>query len=299
MAGLCEGGNEPSGSLKAICKNIIDLVDEFRATVCTERKKSVRWPTKMTEDAVEDARERMQRSPNKSVKKLAVEIGISYGSAHEILRNKLGVTTDFQPRSTSSVENPRCLALLPRANNDYIPRMSKFGGDQQPTLHSSKHEIWERNGDDEEREGTVIIMAKGVRGTRPKHIALSCCLSVYRPIIGQFNPYLADERHHDMPLILMGEFNLDLTVNENSQILNFMIASKEPTTLHRSCMDISVVHYRRYVRFKFVEILIVELPRVTLLRGPEPSVEGADSTTAVASFGRQPVDCGALQSGAG
>ncbi|KAJ4449159.1 hypothetical protein ANN_00555 [Periplaneta americana] len=31
----------------------------------------------------------MQRGPNKSVKKLAVEIGVSYGSAHKILRNKL------------------------------------------------------------------------------------------------------------------------------------------------------------------------------------------------------------------
>ncbi|KAJ4432022.1 hypothetical protein ANN_20636 [Periplaneta americana] len=93
MEGLCEGGNEPPGFLRAItneARNIIHLVDKFRATVCTERKKSVRWPTKMTEDAVEDARERMQQSPNKLVKKLAVEIVISYGSAHEILRNKLG-----------------------------------------------------------------------------------------------------------------------------------------------------------------------------------------------------------------
>ncbi|KAJ4444133.1 hypothetical protein ANN_05922 [Periplaneta americana] len=56
-------------------RNVINLVDKFRATECTERKKSVIWPTKMTEDAVEDARERMQRGPNKSVKKLAVEIG--------------------------------------------------------------------------------------------------------------------------------------------------------------------------------------------------------------------------------
>ncbi|KAJ4447002.1 hypothetical protein ANN_08990 [Periplaneta americana] len=31
----------------------------------------------------------MQRGPNKSVKKLAVKIGVSYGSAHKILRNKL------------------------------------------------------------------------------------------------------------------------------------------------------------------------------------------------------------------
>ncbi|KAJ4432161.1 hypothetical protein ANN_20777 [Periplaneta americana] len=57
----------------------------------TERKKSVRQPTKVTEDAVEDARERMQRSPNKSVKKLTVEIGVSYGNAHKILRKKLGM----------------------------------------------------------------------------------------------------------------------------------------------------------------------------------------------------------------
>ncbi|KAJ4425755.1 hypothetical protein ANN_27378 [Periplaneta americana] len=67
-------------------RNVINLVDKFRATECTERKKSVIWPTKVTEDA----RERMQRGPNKSVKKLAVEIGVSYGSAHKILRNKLG-----------------------------------------------------------------------------------------------------------------------------------------------------------------------------------------------------------------
>ncbi|KAJ4449924.1 hypothetical protein ANN_01331 [Periplaneta americana] len=58
--------------------NVINLVDTFRATECTERKKSVRWPTKVTEDAVEDARERLQRGPNKSFKKLAVEIGVSY-----------------------------------------------------------------------------------------------------------------------------------------------------------------------------------------------------------------------------
>ncbi|KAJ4432046.1 hypothetical protein ANN_20660 [Periplaneta americana] len=70
MAGLCEGGNEPPGSLKA---------NKFRATECTERKKSVRWPTKVAEDAIEW----MQRGPKKSVKKLAVEIGVSYGSAHK------------------------------------------------------------------------------------------------------------------------------------------------------------------------------------------------------------------------
>ncbi|KAJ4436638.1 hypothetical protein ANN_16769 [Periplaneta americana] len=78
-------------------QNVINLVDKFRATECTERKKSVRWPTKVTEDAREDSRERMQRGPNKSVKKLAVEIGVSYRSAHKILRNKL--VTNHNPRS--------------------------------------------------------------------------------------------------------------------------------------------------------------------------------------------------------
>ncbi|KAJ4451355.1 hypothetical protein ANN_02817 [Periplaneta americana] len=68
----------------------INLADKFRATECTERKKSVRWPTKVTEDAVEDATRKMQRGRNKSLKKLSVEIGVSYGSAHKILRNKLG-----------------------------------------------------------------------------------------------------------------------------------------------------------------------------------------------------------------
>ncbi|KAJ4443346.1 hypothetical protein ANN_05014 [Periplaneta americana] len=45
-------------------RNVINLVDKVRATECTERKKSVRRPTKVTEDAVEDARERMQRGRN-------------------------------------------------------------------------------------------------------------------------------------------------------------------------------------------------------------------------------------------
>ncbi|KAJ4437903.1 hypothetical protein ANN_13842 [Periplaneta americana] len=63
-----------SGALKI---NVINLVDKFRATGCAERKKSIRWPTKVTEDAVEDATERMQRGRNKSVKKLAVEIGFA------------------------------------------------------------------------------------------------------------------------------------------------------------------------------------------------------------------------------
>ncbi|KAJ4441378.1 hypothetical protein ANN_11233 [Periplaneta americana] len=48
-------------------QNVINLADKFRATECTERKKSLIWPTKVTEDAGE----RMQRDPNKSVKKLA------------------------------------------------------------------------------------------------------------------------------------------------------------------------------------------------------------------------------------
>ncbi|KAJ4447220.1 hypothetical protein ANN_09222 [Periplaneta americana] len=37
-------------------RNVINLVDKFRATKCTERKKSVRWPTKVTEDAVKDVK---------------------------------------------------------------------------------------------------------------------------------------------------------------------------------------------------------------------------------------------------
>ncbi|KAJ4428772.1 hypothetical protein ANN_25765 [Periplaneta americana] len=90
MAGLCEVEYDDRDWINlAQDRNVINLVDKFRATECTERKKSVRWPTKVTEDAVEDARERMQRCSNKSVKKLAVEIGVSYGSAHKILRNKL------------------------------------------------------------------------------------------------------------------------------------------------------------------------------------------------------------------
>ncbi|KAJ4426295.1 hypothetical protein ANN_27108 [Periplaneta americana] len=89
-------------TMKYFRRNVINLVDKFRATECTERKKSVIGPTKVTEDDVEDARERMHRGPNKSVKKLAVEIGISYGSVHKILRNELVLQSDLVFNSCSS-----------------------------------------------------------------------------------------------------------------------------------------------------------------------------------------------------
>ncbi|KAJ4441426.1 hypothetical protein ANN_11281 [Periplaneta americana] len=79
---------------------------------CTERKKSVRWPTKVTDDVVDDARERMQRGPNKSVKKLAVEIGVSYGSAHRILRNKLGWVPILYTPDASGILNKTWNRLL-------------------------------------------------------------------------------------------------------------------------------------------------------------------------------------------
>ncbi|KAJ4452207.1 hypothetical protein ANN_03725 [Periplaneta americana] len=55
-----------------------------------EKEEKCKIANKVTKDAVEDAREKMQRRLTKSVKKLAVEIGVSFGSAHKILRNKLG-----------------------------------------------------------------------------------------------------------------------------------------------------------------------------------------------------------------
>ncbi|KAJ4440923.1 hypothetical protein ANN_10771 [Periplaneta americana] len=75
-------------------RNAINLVDKFRATECTERKKSVRLPTKVTGDAVEDAKERVQQGRNKSVKKLAVDIGDL----------KLKFLDDIDKRNRSSVK---------------------------------------------------------------------------------------------------------------------------------------------------------------------------------------------------
>ncbi|KAJ4436589.1 hypothetical protein ANN_16622 [Periplaneta americana] len=98
-------------------RNVINLVDKFRATECTERKKSVIWPTKVTEDVVEDARERMQRGPNKSVKKLAVEIGVSYGSAHKFLRNKLDGRTSAECEQRCQAPNTRSAAVVERVRN--------------------------------------------------------------------------------------------------------------------------------------------------------------------------------------
>ncbi|KAJ4437888.1 hypothetical protein ANN_13827 [Periplaneta americana] len=94
-------------------RNIINLVDKFRATECTERKKSVRWPTKVTEDA----RGRMQRGRNKSVKKLAVEIGVSYGSAHKILRNKLEYAIRKVQDNREGLEMNRLHQLLVNADD--------------------------------------------------------------------------------------------------------------------------------------------------------------------------------------
>ncbi|KAJ4441727.1 hypothetical protein ANN_11585 [Periplaneta americana] len=80
-----------------------------------KRKKSVRWPTKVTEIAVEDARERMQGGPNKSVKKLAVEIGVSCGSAHKILRKKLVECQSKATQIISPVVGITCFILVLRS----------------------------------------------------------------------------------------------------------------------------------------------------------------------------------------
>ncbi|KAJ4446311.1 hypothetical protein ANN_13006 [Periplaneta americana] len=54
----------------------------------------------------------------------------------------------------SPVESPWCIALPP-TTNDHLTTGSKFGDGPQPALPRSKPEMWERNGDDDER-GEVV-----------------------------------------------------------------------------------------------------------------------------------------------
>ncbi|KAJ4437734.1 hypothetical protein ANN_17880 [Periplaneta americana] len=67
MAGLCEGGNEPPGSLKA-------------------SKHSKR---KVSDENVERIREAFQRSPRKSIRQASVQLNIPPTTVHTVLHKRL------------------------------------------------------------------------------------------------------------------------------------------------------------------------------------------------------------------
>ncbi|KAJ4441413.1 hypothetical protein ANN_11268 [Periplaneta americana] len=72
MAGLCEGGNEPPGSLKAV---FLDAPRSGRPTILTEKLDEISAITLW--------------SPTKSTRKLAQGAGISKWTAHKAVRSEL------------------------------------------------------------------------------------------------------------------------------------------------------------------------------------------------------------------
>lgn len=63
------------------------LVDKFRTTGSVINQKHNRRPSRITENTVEEIRQRMLHSPNKSIRRLSLETGLSVGSCHKIVRN--------------------------------------------------------------------------------------------------------------------------------------------------------------------------------------------------------------------
>ncbi|GJQ79280.1 hypothetical protein Trydic_g5523 [Trypoxylus dichotomus] len=57
-------------------------------TSSVTKRKADQAPSVLTEDRVDDIRQRMDVNPNKSVRKLALQTGICRGSAHMAVRKK-------------------------------------------------------------------------------------------------------------------------------------------------------------------------------------------------------------------
>jgi endonuclease/exonuclease/phosphatase (EEP) superfamily protein YafD len=84
---------------------------------------------------------------------------------------------------------------------------------------------------------------------RDVQYSLSYYITVHSPNIGQINRFLAAEGCHDMPIMLVGDFNLEVSTNENAAFLDFMhdmfglrLASiTAPTTIGGSCIDMAFI----------------------------------------------------------
>ena len=85
--------------LKSECPNVLPPtkqainvpVKNFRETGSVENKEHVRRPTRLSDVVVEDIRQRILRSPRKSVRRLSRETGLSVGSCHTALRKSLNL----------------------------------------------------------------------------------------------------------------------------------------------------------------------------------------------------------------
>ncbi|XP_014782553.1 uncharacterized protein LOC106877993 [Octopus bimaculoides] len=65
------------------------LIKKFRKTGSVEKKKPVRRRIRLSDDVVEDIRQRILRSPRKSVRRLSHGTGLSVGSCHTALHKSL------------------------------------------------------------------------------------------------------------------------------------------------------------------------------------------------------------------
>lgn len=70
-------------------RNIRRLVERFNNTGSVAPGKSPGRPTVANEEVVEDVRARLEQSPNKSLRKLCNQTGLSYGTCHGIVKKKL------------------------------------------------------------------------------------------------------------------------------------------------------------------------------------------------------------------
>jgi len=70
-------------------QSINNLIKKFRSTGFVQNKEHVRRRTRLSEHVIEDIQQRINQSPNKSLRRLSNETGLSYGSCQNALRNRL------------------------------------------------------------------------------------------------------------------------------------------------------------------------------------------------------------------
>ncbi|KAJ4443423.1 hypothetical protein ANN_05091 [Periplaneta americana] len=119
MAGLCEGGNEPSGSLKAIC-NVLRQKGSGRRNTSLENIVHVQSP--------------YVRSPRKSIHNAARELNLPHSTVHKVLHKNLRL---FAHKVQLVQATPHSIAVHMLAR--VTPRKDSFGQMHLPHVQCPPH----------------------------------------------------------------------------------------------------------------------------------------------------------------
>jgi hypothetical protein len=113
------------------------LVNRFRDTGGVQDRNRPGRPSVLSDDSLDDIRQNLLRSPLKSLRKLSLQSGLSYGSAHKAnrtcVRNGLCdclISLYNRLTETHILFVTNCMGQIPSSENNscsadlYIPRLS-------------------------------------------------------------------------------------------------------------------------------------------------------------------------------